>query len=550
MTNPYEHPGVENNLPALVGEVVDPHAHTGHQAEPPVAEERLEILPDVDAAVEAMGTTHEQLGQFLQGFTDAVKSGAVESTYVHFKGFSPSHAYTFKDETGSHDSYALLRSDYHVCTHCNPDAEQWWTLVSFTTGDTLDFADSHPRRIAEQGEYTSERSGHQFISPERIGEIAGIKEHSFGADDPVVEMLAASSAPDTGLFKPVTLRTRDQIDRFGGILSLGHPATEHTRVTLGFDSATDMFAYFGEYGVEWLLKATHDVDVPETPAPIMTDNYDGLRAVLSRIGTWGPERRDQLLSLIEYVDVRGVEEWARPGNIQSLIWSSVKFNDEGGYEVTADANLARKILCDQWDFVAGIYKAADGMYIEGGEQKLGEERATPFQKARLDEDKARVYAEVFSDVLMPVVEQARHDLQIPADIPQTDQVMHLFTRHQLFEKALRIARDKDVQAQRPDVTVPQWAHACEVLDDVRFSGRKIEDWDVPAEGQAVLGGYGLDVERIVRLLKSAPGMSSEQILRDAYRNHFPAIRLGAGLFDLLDLGRPSSFIEEWTRGQY
>lgn len=544
MINPHEHPNIEGTLPALSGEIVDPHAHANHQAEPPIVEEHLELPPDVDAAVEAMGTTHEELGRFLQGFTDAAKSGAVESAYVHFKGFSPSHAYAFKDETGNHDAYALLRSDYRVCAHCNPDTEQWWTLVSFETGDTLDFADSHPRRIAEQGEYTSERSGHRFISPERIAEMAGVKEHSFGAEDPVVEMLAASSAPEIGLFKPVTLRTRDQIDRFGGILSLGHPATEHTRVTLGFDSASDMFAYFGEYGVEWLLKATHDIDVPEAPVPIVTDNYDGLRAILSRIGTWGPDRRDYLLSLIQYVDVRGVEEWARPGNIQSLIWSSVKFNEDGGYEVTDDANLARKILCNQWDFVAGIYKAADGMYIEGGEQKLGEERATPFQRLRLDENKARVYAEVFSYILMPVVEQARHDLQIPADIPQVDQILHLFTRHQLFEKALRISRDENVQAHRPDMTVPQWARACEVLDSVRFSGRKIEDWDVPTDGQAVLEGYGLDVERIGRLLKGAPGMSSEQILRDAYRS---TRGLGTNLLSLLDLGRPSSFIEEWSR---
>ncbi len=521
MTTAHEyHPFAGGSLTALEGVVVESCPYDTDQEQVLASGEPIELLYSTDAAVEAIGSTHEELGGFLQRFVDLVNSGVRESTYVDFKGFSPSRAYTFKDETGTHDAYALLKSNYSVCTHCDPEAEQWWTLVSFETGDTLDFADSHPRRIAEQREYTSQRSGHQFVAPERIAKMAGIKEHPFGSDDPVVEMLAASNTTGTGIFRPVTLRNRDQMERFGAIVSLGHPATEHAKVSLSFDDPAAMFEYFGEHGAEWLLKATDDIDVPATPVPVVTDSYDGLRTVLSRIGTWGPVRRNFLLNLIEYVDVRGVEDWARPGSIQSLMRSSVKFDNAGGYEVTTDAILARKILCDQWDFVAGIYRAADGMYGEGGKLDLDAPRTINFQSSRLDENRARVYSEVFGDVLMPVVEQARVDLHIPTDISETEQVMCLFTKHPLLEKALRIVRDEHVMAQRPDMTVPQWARACEVLDHVRFERQETKD--LQDDGRAVLKGYGLDVERIARLLQTAPGMSSEQVLRSAYR-HLPTL---------------------------
>lgn len=532
MTSPYGDRLGDPRLPAPASEVVGaPGCH--HDSATP-SDERLAITPDVDAMVEAMGTTHETLGNFLQQFTDAVKTGAVEPEkgYRDIQG-RLYQAHIFRDETGSHDSYALLRNLDNACQHCNPQAEQWWTLVSFTTGDMLEFADSHPRRIAEQGEYTSERTNHFFISPERIAEMAGIREHGFGTDDPIVTMLAASNAPVSGLFRPVTLRTRDQINRFEALVSLGHSAPEHTRVILGFDSPSDMFSYLGEYAIDHILRATHDIDVPAIPTPIVTSNFDGLRTLLSRIGTWGPTRHQEILDLIEYVDIRGIENWARPNNIQSLVWSAVKFNDDGSYKVTAESVLARKLLCDQWDFVTGVFKAADGSYLEGMTQKFGAPRATMFQTTRLNEDRARVYSEVFSDVLMPIVEQARADMQIPADIPEAEQIMHLFTRHGVLEKALRIARDENVIAQRPDMTVPQWARASEVLDEIRFSGLEPEDWNLSTDGQATLEGYGLDVERIARLLKTAPGMTSEQILRDAYRNYFPAIRAASSLADLI-----------------
>ncbi len=508
------------SAPALEGQIINTHTHTAPPTEPSALNERPEILPDVDAMVEAMGTTHEALGGFLKGFVDAARSGEMESGYAQFKGFSPSVTYAFKDETTGRDNYALLRSDYSICTHCNPQAEQWWTLVSFETGDTLDFAESHATRIGEHGEYTSERSGNHFISPEKIAELAGIKEHPYPDDDPVVEMLAASNTSYIGLFRPVTLRTSDQIDRYGAILSLRHPATEHTRVALGFDDASAMFEKLGEYGVEWLLKGVDDVEVPTVPVPIITDSFDGVRSILSRIGTWGPERREELLDLIEYVDIRGVEDWARPGNVRSLIWSSVKFDDAGSYEVTPDASLTRKLLCNQWDLVMGIYKAADGYYGESMSQKIGESRVTHNRRFSLNEERANVYSEVFSDVLMPIVDQARDALQIPDDVPQAQQAKYLLTKHHLLEKGLRISRDVNVQAQRPDMTVPQWGRACEVIDDVRFSGVESKEWELSDDARTVLEGYGLDTARIAHMLKTAPGVSSDQMLRDAYRGRW------------------------------
>lgn len=76
MTNPYGDRLGDPRLPALVGEVIGaPGCH--HDSTTPSGE-HLAITPDVDAMVEAMGTTHETLGHFLGRFTDAVKTGAVE----------------------------------------------------------------------------------------------------------------------------------------------------------------------------------------------------------------------------------------------------------------------------------------------------------------------------------------------------------------------------------------------------------------------------------------------------------------------------------------
>lgn len=470
-----------------------------------------DTLPNADAIVEAMGTTHEELGHFLQGFTNAAKSGAVEPTYVHFQD-DLSRMYAFKDAAGSRDAYALL--DNHPE---DPRVDRLWTLVSLETGDSLVFPDSQPRRIAEQGIYTGERRRNRFVTPESIAEMAGIKAHTHPADDPVVEMLAASSASDIDPTKSVVLRTPDQIDRYGTILSLKHPATERTRVLLGFDDTAAMFKKLGQYGIDWLLKGVHDIEMPTDPAPIVVDSYDGVRSILSRIGTWGPESHDQILNLIQSMDIRDIEDWARPGNVQALIWSSVKFNEDGSYEVTADADLMRRLVCSPWDIVAGVYKAADGYYGESMRQKAGESKATHHQLFKLNEEHARVYSAVFSDVLMPSVEQARVALQIPDNIPEAEQVMYLFTKHHLLEKGLRIVRDENVQVHRPDMTVPQWGRACEVIDDVRYSGLESTHWELPDDARAVLKGYGLDAELIAHRMRTGPGVSSERLLRGVYR---------------------------------
>jgi len=290
---------------------------------------------------------------------------------------------------------------------------------------------------------------------------------------------------------------------------------EHARITFAPESAAKLVEYLGRSGSSYIAPGIHKVVTPEDTAVVVIDDDQNrfvLKNILETSAKWDDQTRRAVYGCIRTIDLtQPRDSWTRMHNIETLLWNAIHIDESGEATTTPSVELLRHLKSDRYDFMEAVYKAAGGLYLETWTQKWGEERAsrdTP--RESLDEQQAYAYARLLEWPLMSVVESARDAMHIPDDIAPIEQIVMLMRQQGHIEKGMRLARQDVVIAHRPDITVPQWAEICMVIDRCRDAA--ISDSD-----RTTIERYGLSPDAIGRQLERGPGLTSEQIAEHLVR---------------------------------
>jgi hypothetical protein len=460
--------------------------------------------------VQELGTTHEALADFLEVFVAADKMG--ESGYARMAYCGDDRVRVKFIEGAGQDetTYALIRDGIYRGNHL-------YTIVSMATGDQLSFVDSDVERI-RTGNYVQPTSegGASTIDLRSIAEVAGII-NPYDESDPITSLTKDSASA-------ATLKTDEQIQRFERLISLGSEAAKNAHVAFAPETAQEMLTFLGSFGAKRIASYIHEVIIPVDTAPVAIDDKENrfvLSALLETTSKFGIETQRAIYGRISAIDVRSQKDnWSRANNIQKLIRDAVRFDQDGNHTEHPSFELIERLLCDRYDFLEAVYKAADGLYVECSSHPADGSKPTRFASENLNESKARTLAELLQGPLMDTVEEARSSLHIPDGISPADQIVLLLKGHGYTQKGVRLTRREDVAQVRPDITVPQWAEICMIIDRCRISytddGNRVVA-DISDADRAVIESHGLNADAMRKYWKSAPGATTEGVAQHLLR---------------------------------
>ncbi|HUC19903.1 MAG TPA: hypothetical protein VMR98_00205, partial [Candidatus Polarisedimenticolaceae bacterium] len=318
-----------------------------------------QLLESENQTVEAIHTTHAELAGFLQQFIDAADANEVNAGHG---------ALNVRPE-GSVAAFNVKASKLPRGNSTSPfgdgaSSNQGYEVTNLLTGQKIYFEGLVPELIGRYGYYGSkdEAVGNRTVAPQEIARMAGIVEHGYGDDDPVIDFarrfsrarmaieLSEPGNPQASI--PAELSTAEQVDRFMNLASVVaqriddfvpsvHVGTAETAVAfLGYKDRNRLF-----HGTDLLEKLDCSNLTDDERAPLTVTSPNDMQVFLGRLANLDPEAQQLAVNAISEVEIKfpyeNNDSTANRYTADALAKAALETNNESSKEPVGLA-LAKK----------------------------------------------------------------------------------------------------------------------------------------------------------------------------------------------------------------
>lgn len=471
----------------------------------------LRSFPDKPMSFNTTAPHPGELADFMQRFVDEADAHPLASV------FGSKHYYSSQINllpvrwvggTSEVPDFALIRNAFGRRPQ---DPDEPLTILNMRSGRSARFVHSQIERV-RQGQYSGDLARVATLDREDI------------QNDPIVALTTAYATEGSnyiGPKQPLVLRNSEQVSRLTALLDVAHPALEGVPVILHAPSAKALVEYLTQYLGPTLHPHIRGVELPMDAVSLTVTATTRFSKFIKNLIETAPKVAGEthLSDCIDMIDLNGQEEWDVSFGVRLLLENAVTAHEDGTYETNAMADLFRRVAYRPYDALKAIYGAAEGSYMLSTSSSGSLESNTVIRKwESLDENKATLYAQVFEDMLMPSVEDARQALHIPKNIPPTEQIMQLLKKHYLIETGRRITEQATTRVVQPAMTAPQWGEVYNIID-------RTGDADFSVGDQETLQKYGLDVEALRQCVINQANIFPETVIRAYLEGAVAAFRI-------------------------
>lgn len=439
-----------------------PEASTG--------DDKRETNEAANALVESLGASNEELANCLQKIIEIAADPAqrTDPERIRYQARSVSKQRVSGAGVDGQTPFALL-CDARSYRVANQHSQVLLTAVNMFSGDEFTFSTGSIDAI-RKGEYADDAVSVEDTLAYVYGLACTAGAPLARQGDPLVTMTKQKQGE--ALVLDATLTNLDQVERLGRLITLENNTCKNARIRLAPATAAELVEIITHYATPEALPYIESVVTPPDTIALNLANEDehyNLTTIVKQTSSWSAEAQHAVFDAISAIDVRVPGDlWTPIYNAKQIVERSIVAKD-GAPEVQPVASLAKKLICDRYDFGSAVFSAAGGYFSEGFLQSptgAGSERHVT---QGMDEEWARMFATVFAERLMDIVDQARLPLDIPDTLPAEDQILALLHNYGYIEKGVRLVLSPVIMSNHPEVTPPQWAAVCKIVDRWRTS---------------------------------------------------------------------------------
>ena len=321
------------------------------------------LLEEDNSEVEAMGTTHAELAGFLKQFTDAAEDHPRPVGYDTFEVHPKGSVAAFHVKAEKH---TRPQGDPTSPFGDRSSSHEVYYVTNLMTGQTIYFNGLMPELIGRYGYYgsKSEDVKNRTVPPREIGRMAGIIEHGYGDDDPVIDFtrrfsrartameLSELGNPVEGALVPAELHSAEQVDRFMNIAQVIRYRIKEFIPSVGISNAETLMAFmshrdrnrlFNEAG---LMEKLDCSDLPEDDQASLTITpLFQMQFFLHRLNKLGQEDQARVVNAISAIDNKPTYEsvhYINRKTADELAMIVLATNEDGSPKSLASRALAKK----------------------------------------------------------------------------------------------------------------------------------------------------------------------------------------------------------------